>query len=272
MFAINSGTISFISVATARSLQLISYQNNEAVALYNQGKYAEAVLLFKQAVSASKTFLNYQMAEVESPSTDVGPFVSLQVFPSQAARTCRLKSTMDESVYTKAFEVVVTLACKDEARQFACQGHCSLFSRLSTILIYNLALVYHALGLAYNDNDSRRSRDFLMIARDLYSFAYSIPQQEQDKEIIDASLLSLFVQAILNNLGRCYAFLDDAENSVVCFELLLRSIILSQQDLKVTGNSGDLEDRLSKEVHSIACFFNNTLFLVLKDPGFAPAA
>ncbi|KAG7343791.1 tetratricopeptide repeat protein [Nitzschia inconspicua] len=271
MFPVNSGTKSFIPVATARSLQLISYQNNEGVALYNQGKYAEAVLLFKQAVSASKTFLNYPIEEVESP-TDVGPpSASLQVFPSQAARTCHLRSTMDESVYTKAFEVVVTLACEDEARRFACQGHCLLFSRLSTFLIYNLALAHHALGLSYNDDDSRRSRDFLLIARDLYNLAYSIPQQEQDKEIIDAALLPLFVQAVLNNLGRCYASLDDAEKSVVCFEFLLRSIIVSQQDLKVAGNIGDRHDRLSKD-HSIACFFNNTLFLVLKDPGFAPAA
>ncbi|KAG7371383.1 expressed tetratricopeptide repeat protein [Nitzschia inconspicua] len=262
----------FISVTTARALQLISYQNNEGVALYNQGKYAEAVLLFKQAVTASKTFLNCPFDEVQS-SIDIGPFASLEIFPSQAARTCHdLSSNMlDESVYTKAFEVVVTLAYEEGARHFICQEHCLLFSRLTTISIYNLALGFHALGLAYRDDDSGIRRNCLSKACDLYNLAYSIPQQEKDQEIIDASLLPLFVQAILNNLGGCYANLDDSEKSMVCFELLLKSIILSQQDLNVAGNLGDLDDGLSND-HSIACFFNNTSFLVLKDPGFAPAA
>ncbi|KAG7343794.1 tetratricopeptide repeat protein [Nitzschia inconspicua] len=267
----NSGTKSFISVATARALQLISYLNKEGVALYNQGKYAEAVLLFKQAVTASKTFLNCPLEEVES-STAVGLFTSLLVFPSQAARTCNLRPNMDESLYTKAFEVVVTFARKGNSGHFVCKEAFLLFSRLSTVLIYNWALAHHALGLVYReDSQSSRRRDCLSTARDLYCLAYSIPQQERNKEIIDAALLPLFVKAILNNLGGCYASMDDTEQSVVCFELLLRSIIVSQQDLKVAGNLGDRHDRLSKD-HSIACFFNNTLFLVLKDPGFAPAA
>ncbi|KAG7351687.1 tetratricopeptide repeat protein [Nitzschia inconspicua] len=278
---INPGTLSFIPVgATARALQSISQQNNVGASLYNQGNYAEAVQVFKQAISASMIFLIRPPEEVEPYRTSVEQCLSVLVLPSQTAHTYDFGSTKHPTIYAKTFDMAVTLVNKGEAScdpLMTLEGtdangeHYVLFSKLSTILIYNLALTHHVLALVSGGSDSRKGRECLSKARDLYSQANSIPQREQKQEIIDANLLPLFVQSILNNLGQCYASLDDTVNSVACFELLLKSVILFQQDLNGAHNSGAYDNRLYYEC-SNTCFLENTLFLILKDQGFAPAA
>ncbi|KAG7365793.1 tetratricopeptide repeat protein [Nitzschia inconspicua] len=219
---------SFIPVAAARALQSISQQNNVGASLYNQGNYPEAVLVFKQAISASKIFLTHPLEEVEPSSTSVEQCLSVLVLPSQTAHTHDFGSTKHPTVYAKHLTWV-------------------------------------------SPCDSRKRREFLSKARGLYSLAYSIPQREQKQDIIDVNLLPLFVQAILNNLGQCYASLDDTVNSVACFELLLKSLIVFQQDLNGAHNLGACDNRLYHEC-SNTCIFENTLFLILKIQGFAPAA
>ncbi|KAG7373553.1 hypothetical protein IV203_034277 [Nitzschia inconspicua] len=120
-------------------------------------------------------------------------------------------------------------------------------------------------------NGTMVTRNLYSKARNLYSLAYISLQGEQGQEVIDVFMLHLLVKAILNNLGKCYASLDDTVKSVACFELLLKSIILLQQDRNRTCNFGHSDDDNFND-QSIGLFLENTLFLVLKDPGFAPAA
>ncbi|KAG7339218.1 expressed tetratricopeptide repeat protein [Nitzschia inconspicua] len=257
----------FIPVAIASALQSLSNQTNKGVILFNQGNYDEAVQLFQDTVSASKNFLNSPHEEAES-SASGEIMLSMRVLPSP--RNNDLHCNKDTPVYTNAFDVAMTLAggveasCGQQMKQGNAVGgeSCLLFSRLSIVLIYNLALAHHAAALSSTDSDARKRRTNLSKARDLYSLAYSIPQQD-GKEIIDAALLPLFVQAILNNLGHCYASLDDREMSLACFELLLNSIIVSQQNLS---------EACLYDGRSIACFLDNTLFLILRNPRVAPAA
>ncbi|KAG7343622.1 tetratricopeptide repeat protein [Nitzschia inconspicua] len=278
--SLKTGTMSLISVATARALQSISNQNNEGVVLFNQGNYGEAVQVFKNATNTSKTFLNRPPEQAQSVAASAELVMSMLVFPSsQMTRTCELRSDNDPTVYANTFEVLVSLVGVVEdscghltkQRNAVGDGHCLLFSKLATVLIYNLALAYHAAAMVSRDSDTTTKRVYLSKARDLYSLAYSIPQGDQEKEIIDAALLPLFVMAILNNLGQCYAFLDDRNNSEACFELLLRTIIVFQQNFSGACNLGAFDDLLYNE-RSMACFLNNTLFLILRNPCVAPAA
>ncbi|KAG7343620.1 tetratricopeptide repeat protein [Nitzschia inconspicua] len=264
--------MSWISVATARALQSTSHRNNAGVALFNQGNYDEAVQVFTEAISASKTFLDCPLQEAES-SKSVELVMSMLVLPS--ARNHDLHCNKDRSnVYPNAFEVEVALVSGVE--EVSCAGqqmkqrdavggeHYLLFSKLSMVLIYNLALAHHAVALVSRDSDATKSRAFLSKARDLYSVAFSIPQRrDQRKDIIDAAFLPLFVHAILNNLGHCFASLGDREKSTACFDLLLRTIIVFQLNI----NGARLYDD-----RSIAFFLENTLFLILKTPHVAPAA
>jgi hypothetical protein len=160
-----------------------------------------------------------------------------------------------------------------------------LFSKLSIILIFNLAMTHHFMAVVMmttepqhctapstNDAIAFAPRDLLLKACKLYSLAYSVPQIELYLDLIWPDMLSLFVKAILNNLGHCYASLNDTKNSVQCFEILLRSIMLFQQDhiyqrlCEEDGTSNPFQNDTG------SCFWDSTLFLMLKDPGFAPAA
>ncbi|KAG7375042.1 expressed tetratricopeptide repeat protein [Nitzschia inconspicua] len=275
-------TVALTSTETTKAMHLVSHQNNEGVSLYNQGRYSEALQCFEDATRASRTFLSRPLEEEESTIDVVGDLcVTLQVLPSQttATKLTEIHPSIDPSIYSRPFEIVITLVVGNHEaahKQQMMQGdvivgeHIYLFAKISTMLIFNLALAHHTIALQSEDNLTKR-RDCFSKARDLYNLAYSIPQREQEHEIIDPSLFPLFVQSILNNLGKCYAFLDDTENSVKCFELLLESICLFQQDCGRDCNSVELKDNFCNDNFS-TLFFNNTLFLILKDPGFAPAA
>ncbi|KAG7339216.1 hypothetical protein IV203_020179 [Nitzschia inconspicua] len=169
--------MSLISIATARTLQSISQQNNEGVALFNQGHYDEELQVFKDATTASKAFLNIQPEEAESSATDE-LVVSILMLPMQTARTYDLCSNKeDPEVYVNTFKVVVTSvggvqpSCGQ--RDAVGSEQCLLFSRLSTFLIFNLAMAHHAAAMVSSrDSDTTKKRAFLSKARDLYSLAY----------------------------------------------------------------------------------------------------
>ncbi|KAG7343643.1 tetratricopeptide repeat protein [Nitzschia inconspicua] len=269
--ATSPGTNEYITgvVTATGALQSISEQNNEGVTLYNQGRFAEAVQVFKEAASASKTFLSRPM-DVER-NTFVELCMSVQILPSKTKSTNHINRT----VYSKPFEVVLTSRGRQMVKDFtvtSCQLRL-LFSRVSTVLIFNMALTHHAIAMmSSEDNDSISKREFLSKARHLYNLAYSIPQGQQEQEVIDEAMLPLFVKAVLNNLGHCFSSLGDINNSVACYELLLRSIMLFQQDHHIRyRNSGESNESFHKD-HSTACFLDNTLFLILKESGLAPAA
>ncbi|KAG7358351.1 hypothetical protein IV203_014939 [Nitzschia inconspicua] len=224
----SDGTVACIHWTTATALRSVSHQNNEDVSLYNQGRFAEAIHVFKEATSASKAFLRRPI-EVQGTAT-AELCLSLQVLPSQTALTNSMNSFVDHSVYLKPFEVVLTSGARPLINDNFVPPNNSqyrlFFSRLSTILIFNMALSHHAIAMVSTDGDFAARREFLSKARDLYNLAYSIPQGEQEHEVIDETILPLFVKAVLNNLGHCFASLDHTNNSVACYELLLRTIIL----------------------------------------------
>ncbi|KAG7339179.1 tetratricopeptide repeat protein [Nitzschia inconspicua] len=258
------GTISTISKEAIRAFQWVSHQNNRGVSLYKQGKFAEAVVLFKKATTISKTFLNRRPFEECGSKTKFKVFVTLQILPSQMSRSNDIDFFVDPTVYSNPFEVVVTVmdigkaSCDTQMvqhREFTDDVHRLLFSKLSTMLIFNLALCYHARAHSSAEDDATKRR-ILHKAQELYILSYSIPKGEQEQEIVDEVLMPLFVQSIFNNLGQCYASLDDTNNSAACFELLLRSIVLFRWDGSGTCNRGEYggSDTNSQQA---PCFLDN---------------
>ncbi|KAG7340847.1 hypothetical protein IV203_024390 [Nitzschia inconspicua] len=267
----------FVSEAAAKALVLVCHQNNEGISLYKRGMFAEAVLRLKEGMLASKTCLEQCLEEVENTAV-VKIFMSLPVLPSQAVQSPEIRFFIDSSVYSKAFEIEMNLLgrCESSFQQPMIQeeGGLSLFlSRFNSFLIFNFALAHHALAMSSRGKNDKVSQNNLYSkARKLYSLAYKSLQREHGQKVIDPFfMLHLLVQAILNNLGQCYMSLDERENSLACFKLLLQSIILFQQDRSRTCNFGSPDSGNFDDQH-IDFFLQNTLFLVLKDPGFAPAA
>ncbi|KAG7372671.1 hypothetical protein IV203_018814 [Nitzschia inconspicua] len=276
----NEGTRLFVSMAAARALQSVCHQNNRGGSLYKQGRCIEALRSLKETVKTSKTFLKECLEQVEG-TTAFDLCISLQVLPSRTVQAQEDHSFLDPSVYSKPFEIEMTLLGNGKASlgEQVIQGEpCVLFSTLSPILIFNFALAYHTLALTSRDDDDTGRRSFLSRARDLYCLAYTTLQGERQlrEELLDPALLHFLVQAILNNLSQCYASLDDTENSTKCCKLLLKSILLFQHrrhhPRSSTREAESHDDRNSWNDESTALFWKNTLFLILKDPGFAPAA
>ncbi|KAG7343493.1 hypothetical protein IV203_021438 [Nitzschia inconspicua] len=278
------GTRLFVSVAAARALKSVCHQNKKGVSLYKKGRCVEAVHSLKEAMNTSKTFLKQCLEGVEG-TTAVDLCISLQVLPSQIIQSPENHSFIDPSVYSKPFEMDMTLFNKGETslEKQMIQGDviagepCLLFSTLSSILIFNFALAHHALAISSREDNSTGRHNFFSQSRDLYGLAYKSLQGEQQlQEIIDPVLLHLLVQAILNNLSQCYASLCDTENSTKCSKLLLKSVLLFQQNHHHHRSRTHVMESQNDRTHSIdqsvALFLKNTLFLILKDSGFAPAA
>ncbi|KAG7372727.1 hypothetical protein IV203_018870 [Nitzschia inconspicua] len=168
----------------------------------------------------SRTYVEQCLEEVENIA-GVELCISLQVWPSQTVQSPEIASFIEPSVYSKPFEIEMTLLSSGEAsfEQKTMQGDDDIngepylwFSRLSSILIFNLALAHHGLAMSSRKGNDSGKRILFPNARYLYLLAYKSVQREHGQEIIHSLLLHLLIQAILNNLGRCFASLDDTEN------------------------------------------------------------
>jgi hypothetical protein len=251
------------------------------------------MLCFKEATIASKTFLNEQ--DIKIPTAESRCCASLLVMPSSAQRQTPPSTSVevgkiasnikfiDRLMYSLPFDITALTRHKEDSKYKENQivDEQLLFSQLSISLIFNLALTHHTMAVVMMTAASEThptstiasaSRDMLFKACGLYSVAYSLPQNEPYLHMIWPGMLSLFVKAILNNLGHCYASLDDNKTSVQCFELLLTNIMLYQQDHIYPRLC--VEDGIRDRYHNDAtmCFCNSTMFLILKNPGFASAA
>jgi hypothetical protein len=257
--------------------------------------YSDAMLCFKDAILASKSLAIEQAGESHEEQRTSRFCVSFLVTPLPA-KCCGLPSTSVEKIqtgsnvtvinrlmYSRTFEIVTMVKNVDDSKhEEYLVDERLLFSQLAIILFFNMAVTHHFMGVVMLTRDSQSHtttqaiesapRDLLRKACGLYNLAYSIPQNEPHLGMIWPGMVSLFGNAILNNLGHCYASLDHTKNSVQCFELLLQSIVLGQQN--------HICQRLLEEDKTInrcqddttMCFWESILFLMLRDPGFAPAA
>lgn len=283
-------SIASISMAKLRTLQSICRRNNEGLALFHRGVclsdvqarseiFASAVACLHEAIYSSKSFLTHSETEGEGYNKHHQPMVcvSLLAFPSDYAQPPETtKSTpssiIDPLMYSLPFELMLQQPASTTVSPIDASSDASfevVGAKLSAILIFNLALTLHVVASTISEeatNAATHRRNELIKARDLYSMAYSIPQQEKEQDVMGDTLLPLFVKAILNNLGRCYASLYEHENSAECFELLLRSLLLFHVDGESKSGGG------KTIMEGEALFRKNTQFLILRDRGFAPAA
>ncbi|KAG7372669.1 hypothetical protein IV203_018812 [Nitzschia inconspicua] len=263
-----------IAVCTGLFLS-VCRQNSDGTSLYKQGRCVEAMLVFMGAMRASKTFLEQCRCLEEAENTAVDEIrISLQVLTSKPVQTPKHHSVIDRPVYSKPFEIE-TRSCLAPKRYkrtsiFMVNFSCCCRESLS-YFDFNFALAHHTVAMSCREGNDQGRRTFLSKARDLYHFACHGLQGEQGQEIIDPVILHLLVLAIMNNLGQCYASVGDCENSVTCFENLLKSIVPFQYDQSRTSNVG-CSDGSNSSDRCISLFVKNTVFLVLTDPGFAPAA
>jgi hypothetical protein len=201
---------------------------------------------------------------------------------------------IDASVYSCPIQAVTHVeasAAMENADTVFEEDEYSLLSKLSTCLIFNTALAHHAT--AVTEPSTPRVRAIMLNkAKDLYTLAYSF-QTDEERSI--GAVNPLYIMATCNNLGRCYAQLGDVRLAQSCFEVLLQYLVVFQQqqrqELVFQRQDAQVDDAVSWRVpvttdrstssfpspfeppqDDSECFYENTLFLILKDPRLAPAA
>jgi tetratricopeptide (TPR) repeat protein len=275
-------------------LQSICSMNHLGVSYFHQGRYNDAIQCFKGATSTLKTLSNEQKSESLGEQVVSRCCVSLPVMASPATRSTPPSveeahiasgvTSMDRVIYSRPFEMRTMAKHFNDSKE---EEHVLVDEqwvvfKLSIVLIFNLAMSYHVLAIVmmmedsesyptFTSTDTTNStpRGLLLKACSLYNLAYFIPENNTYIGIIWPGMLSLFVRATLNNLGQCYASLDNTKNSIQCFELLLRSIMLIQRDHIFQGLC---EGNETCNHCPTSCFFERIIFMILNDPGFAPAA
>jgi Tetratricopeptide repeat len=291
--------VAFVTLETNRTLQSICSLNHLGVSYFNHGSYSDAILCFKGATATLilKSLFNEQGSKNSEEQMTCRCYTSLLVMPLpeklstpqpasvEEAQVANAVISMHRRMYSCPFEIVAMTKNLNDTKQaeHVLVDEQLLFSKLSIVLIFNLAMTHHSMAVAMMAKDSYTTsttavapvsapRDLLLKACSLYSLAYSIPQNDLCLAMIWPVMLTLFAEAILSNLGHCYASLDDTKNAVQCFELLLQSMMLVQQDhiYKRLGEEDETSNRCPYDTS--LCFADSILFLILKDPGFASAA
>ena len=124
----------------------------------------------------------------------------------------------------------------------------SLCSKLSMVVMYNLALSFHLCALAQGCT-ARLTR-----ARTLYELAFQMHLEES------CEVTLLYSLALMNNLGLVYRLLNDSERSNQCFQHLLATMMFLLE---------------SEEAHKIKQWdglMSNVLGLIFTDHAVAAAA
>jgi hypothetical protein len=139
-------------------------------------------------------------------------------------------------------------------------------------LTYNIGLAMHALAMKHSRAHAQQhgpkiNNDHLLDGTRLFESAarlYTVSNNLAVDHGID--MPSTWNLGIYNNLGRCYEVGGAQTNANVCFDALLKSVLIVQQGNYSDASYEDLFDNAE-------CFFQNSILrFSLKDNGFAPAA
>ena len=193
--------------------------NNNAVALLQQQKYDEAGRMLRSAVDAlhvlSRTL---DSGDCSIEGTDSKP-------SSSCSCTTRFHFTPLPPVrHQEGAFIYHRAACISEA---SVQTNVER-SRLSAIILYNMALFYHIRGLEHGRMEP------LHISIKMYEMARGLLcsiVEEESLEEEDATGVYYLAMAILNNLGQLFNELSEYEAVTECFEQV-RCILEQTRDCK----------------------------------------
>lgn len=246
--------------------------NNHGVACFQAGELSAALDLFRQALQATigqihpqetTTSASNKHQHYPSPRAASNPAtVASETSPAPAQQQRGAAGEQGESsvwmlnAYARAINLIPTeMAYSQDALVNA--------TIVSSIVLFNLALVYHVKGLDGFDNVSQarliKARSLYMKVRTLLTEAGISDSTSSGNPVID-----ILTMASLNNLGQSAYYLSEYEQSQAHFEELVRyasSVKPSPQD--------DEETHALLEFHKSMFLFNA---VALKPPTLASAA
>jgi hypothetical protein len=214
----------------AHLLRSISVYNNEGVDGVEHGCYDDAIVSFTNALEILRPlmpgakakphiFEEIDFVEMNSrnprhdgtpmPQNMFAPASHIASAPSNENNPCKTHSTHTGDmrfVFRDPIEIPFNAVAKSAPSP-------RLFSKLSIVVMYNLALAFHLSSL------QNFSVERLIRAKQLYEFTFQMHLQES----CDVTLL--YSLALMNNLGLIYQVLSDSERSNQCFKNMLATMM-----------------------------------------------
>jgi hypothetical protein len=174
------------------------------------------------------------------PTASPGPQCLRMGEPYHYSAGCQRQSPDQPYVFMDPIEIPAEVAKVTPTQR--------LFSKLSMVAMYNLALAFHlsALELA--------SVTRLVRAQKLYEFAFHMHLEES----CDVTLL--YSLALMNNLGLVYRLLSDERRSSQCFQHLLATMMFL------------LESEEAQKIQQWDGLMSNVLGLIFTEHAVAAAA
>ena len=257
--------------------------NNQGVLYLQHGKYDQAVASFSESLFLSKQLINAMRRSVVGDDGDIedgcmqsSPY---QQHHYQHRPHCQFAAApsqpQQQGIFNKKSFLVTTpieihegystlcgvsAGCEDNELSAA---PIQCYIRMSFIVMFNLAITYH-LGALHSDNavsheqTSLYDEEHLSKAQKLYELAYCISTQE------NVEISAYYTISIVNNLSQIHAMVGNMQDSQLCCENLLASLVYLKE-------SGAAMDKALGMDH-IEGLYSNVMHLVLTNHQVAPAA
>mmetsp|Transcript_24524 Transcript_24524/g.35658 ORF Transcript_24524/g.35658 Transcript_24524/m.35658 type:complete len:261 (-) Transcript_24524:81-863(-) len=124
--------------------------------------------------------------------------------------------TMDNTLFTAPLYSDVALVKNGIVKS---EKFSNLFLALSnTIVVHNMALVYHILG--FKTNSTKKIRKALSLYQKAHSQLMRIGYFEQEEAFVGKTFLLKLEVAILNNMGQIFHEIGEHEDASLCLEVL----------------------------------------------------
>ena len=259
--------------------------NNDAVGLMGAGRYEEAILELGESLKGIKLIMSgdakmvqcdddmsddcvedhHKAASISCDFVTSSPQVPMfqrtgHMPPSQ--EKCGRRSTTSATTMSSVYQACMVLrgvpSTECSSSRSLTTGQCDL---VSYAILYNLALAHHLLAIqVLSSSESRQGQvqivDLLHKAMTLYEHSHHILMNHQSNE---ADFQLIHPMAIANNLGHAYEMLGDRNNTRLCFDHLLSTILYAV-------DCGEGQD-----INALDGFFKNVMPLVMKSTS-SPAA
>ena len=254
--------------------------NNESYHLMKTGNYQEAVALlmkglrFTKASAENETKADeptslqdtapaeHSMVDTSSvmestSSTSSSPSERIQATSLQTRslaedESSRLQCTRQERIPSKS-SYVHTDPCYLEVETLRGDDD-SVISHVSSIVIFNLSLSYHCMGLCHGEESG--AQKYYTISKRLYELAFKMQTQNPGTNIFH-------VAALLNNLAIVNKALGRTKESEQCQQHLLRAVLL-------IVDTGGFTNEDNKDM--VDGFLGNVMHLFMKRSPVASAA
>ena len=221
-------------------------ESNRGVELMTRGEFSPAL----QALTASLSHIKKSLQEAATVSSSAAETViSSQPSSSQLSTTSveilhlplnvSLEQHRDVSQGIHASATVIQVIPKDSSSPLGVVTN-EMCNSISSIVIYNLALLHHLIGISSSITTTQRGGALTKAVR-LYEHSYRLHMNDQCS-VPD----TLRAMSILNNLAHVNSLLNETDKADLCWQKLL-SLLLYCREYGLLEEGAQEEDEASKQ-------------------------